>query len=200
MPGFQPQVLVTDERERPLVSVDIHCIERATGRVLMKSTTNNEGVAAFNYIDDRAEVQYRAMNFRPSAENGNVRIKLLPKTTQDDVPPPLAVQTPGDGEALDPQTWLVFRTRPQSIAAETRSGVITIERRDSDDEPITLNDLVVYLYSTSSGGIFEIDDGLGGYTTVTTVTIPDGESTASFYYTDDTAGNPVLTASTEELL
>lgn len=196
----QAKVLVTDERERPLSNVEVHCLERGSGRILQRAITGTSGIALFANMADNVPYQFRAMNYRPGGKGGNVRIKELPKTSQDDVVPP-AVIPPDDGEEEDVTVpYLVFLSRPQSIEADTRSTLMTIERRDIEDTPLTVGDLTVYLYSTSPGAIFEIDDGFGGFTTVTSVTILSGNSTATFYYTDDTAGNPVLTASTEVLL
>lgn len=191
MATYQPRILVTNERERPLVGVDVHCIERGSDHILMRATTDNQGVATFSNIAEHVEVQFRAMNFRPSANNGNVRLKLLPRTSQDDSIAPTAVTTPEDVDDVIEPIRLVITTPPREIAADTPTATMTVQRRDRDDNPLIDGDLTVYLYSSSATGTFQISN---------TLVIPDGASTVSFTYTDSVPGTHVIKGSTEVLV
>jgi signal transduction histidine kinase len=90
---------------------------------------------------------------------------------------------------------LAFITAPQTITPAASSAKITVEAQKSDGSPaIQGHDLTVAL-SSNSGGMY-------GFTAtadpnaaaITTVTIPAGSSSASFYYHDTQTGTHTLQA------
>ncbi len=97
-----------------------------------------------------------------------------------------------------PPTKLVFLTGPLSGPASNRAtlGPVTVQEQTAGSQATTLP-LTVTLASTSNGAIFSLTQN--GSTPVTTVTIPAGSSTATFYYGDTKAGSPRITASSGAL-
>jgi hypothetical protein len=93
-------------------------------------------------------------------------------------------------------TKLVFTTGPQTAQVTQLTGTITVQRQDTGDNPTTSGAIVVGLSSTSGGGLFR---DTADNTTITSVQIPDGSSSASFKYRDANAGSPVITASSGSL-
>ena len=91
-----------------------------------------------------------------------------------------------------PATRLQFTTAAQSIPVGTISGTMTVQRQDQFGNPNTADaSVTVNLSSTSGTGVFR---DTGNTTTITSVTINTGSSTASFKYYDATFGTPTLTA------
>ena len=79
----------------------------------------------------------------------------------------------------------------QTSAANQTSTLITVRLQDAYG-PIT-SGATIGLTSNSTTGKFYSD--AAGTTQITSLAIPAGSSTASFYFKDTTAGNPTLTAS-----
>ena len=89
-------------------------------------------------------------------------------------------------------------TAPQNLPAGQISNVITVQRQDSNSNPVTTGAITVDLATTATtSGAFYSDSG--GVTAITTIDIVDGSSSASFYYKDTVAGSPMLTASSGSL-
>jgi hypothetical protein len=92
---------------------------------------------------------------------------------------------------------LVFTTEPFSDTASSgpTDGPVTVELENTDGTPVDAGSggLTVDLASSSTG-TYEFAATSGG-TSVTSVTIPSGQSSVSFYYGDELAGTPTLTAS-----
>ena len=87
---------------------------------------------------------------------------------------------------------LVFTTAAQNIPVNTTSGTMTVQRQDQFGNPNTADaDVTVNLSSDSGTGVFR---DTGDTTTITSVTISTGSSTASFKYKDSTPNSPTLTA------
>lgn len=86
-------------------------------------------------------------------------------------------------------------TNPASIAgiasASANIGPITVERQDAYGNPVTTGSTTVTLASNSTGT--KVFAATAGGATVTTVTIPAGSASASFFYGDQKAGSPNLT-------
>jgi fibronectin type 3 domain-containing protein len=80
---------------------------------------------------------------------------------------------------------LSFSTSAQTLTAGTLSGPITVKLGG------TSGPVAVALSSTSSGGTFF--DATGS-TTVTSVSIPSGQTSVTFLYKDTVAGTPTITA------
>jgi hypothetical protein len=89
-------------------------------------------------------------------------------------------------------TKLAFTTTTQTIDAGTVSGIITLQTQDTSSNPYNVTaDTVINLTSSSANGTFYSD--AEGLNPITLVTIKAGESSASFYYKDTTAGSPTIT-------
>jgi len=93
-------------------------------------------------------------------------------------------------------TKLVFTTSPQTTTAGVLSGTITVQRQSAASAPITAGSTTVNLSSTSGAGIFR---DTGDTLNITSVTIANGTSTASFKYKDTVAGTPTITAAASGL-
>ncbi|GEM_PF-494858 len=101
-------------------------------------------------------------------------------------------------------TKLVFTTghAPSDFSPITAgnwtAGYIEVQRQDSSGNPVTSGSLTVNLSTTSPYGKGKFALAVGG-DPITSVTIPDGSSTASFYYYDESAGTWSITASASGL-
>lgn len=88
---------------------------------------------------------------------------------------------------------LVFAPGPQTFSAEQSSALITVSAVDQNGNPFEVwSDTAVNLVSTSVDGNFQDGSTLA---IVSSVTIPAGSSSATFYYLDAAAGYPTITAS-----
>jgi hypothetical protein len=90
-----------------------------------------------------------------------------------------------------------YATAPATGAAGVSSTVFTVGAHDAFGNVVTVgSNQIVYLYSSAPGGTFS-NSGSGGPFTATTVTITTGNTTADFYYKNNsTSGSPyTLTAS-----
>ena len=100
-----------------------------------------------------------------------------------------AVQQTGT-VTVERATHLVITSPAVTITAGNTSGSITVERTDEFGNPTTVGDLLLHLGSSSaSAGFRDSSDS----SDVTTVTIPNGASSATFLYTDTLAGSPTIT-------
>ncbi len=96
-------------------------------------------------------------------------------------------------------TKLVFTTSPVSgsTSAVASLGLITVQEQAANGTPTTVG-LTINLSSNSAGTpIFGTTQGASSG--VTSVTIPGGSSSASFYYGDTNVGTPTITASSTGL-
>jgi Tol biopolymer transport system component/subtilisin family serine protease len=90
-------------------------------------------------------------------------------------------------------TKLTFVTSPQTIVVGSASASITIQSQNASNNPVNAaNNMEVNLSSTSSSGRF--DTNPAGSFNINKITIPVGNSSASFYYKDTLAGTPTITA------
>ena len=107
----------------------------------------------------------------------------------------ISVQPTVNVIAPPPATKLVFTTpSPWSLYAGNWEGPLTVERQDESSNPVTIGNLTVNLSTTSPHGKGKFSLTSGG-TSITSLTIPDGSSTAQFYYYDETAGVWTINAS-----
>ena len=93
-------------------------------------------------------------------------------------------------------TQLVITTSAKTITAGTTpSSTITVQIQDASGNPVDQagSTRTVDLATTSAGGSFR---DTGDASTITSVTIPVGSSSASFLYRDTVAGSPTITVST----
>ncbi|MGH2795607.1 MAG: beta strand repeat-containing protein [Actinomycetota bacterium] len=93
-------------------------------------------------------------------------------------------------------TTLVFTTAPQTTAAGVASGLMTIQRQEANGTPWTTGAISVALSSSAATGVFR---DAGDTADITSVTIANGSSTASFRYKDTVVGAPTITASSSGL-
>jgi hypothetical protein len=78
-------------------------------------------------------------------------------------------------------------------------GPITVQLQDGSGNPVNAGAGGVTVgLSSNSAGVHEFSATSGG-SAVTSVTIPSGSSTATFYYGDETAGSPTITASAADV-
>jgi MYXO-CTERM domain-containing protein len=105
-----------------------------------------------------------------------------------------ATQTETVGpSASGPAVKIVFLTAPQTIVAGNCSAVAVVQSRDSFDNPAAVvGDASGQLTSTSSSLRFFTNSSCTLQTT--TLTIPNGASTTTFYFRDTAAGTPTITA------
>ncbi len=87
---------------------------------------------------------------------------------------------------------LVFTTTAQTIARNTTSGNITVQRRAADGTPMTTGTITVNLATSPANGTFRDQFNLFN---ITSVTIGSGASTVTFRYRPSAAGTPMLSAS-----
>ena len=92
---------------------------------------------------------------------------------------------------------LVFTTAAQTLTAGVTSGTITVQRQDAYNNPTTDAAITVNLSSGSSGAYAFRD--AADTTTLSSVTIDSGSSSASFKYNDPKAGTPTITAASSGL-
>jgi len=83
---------------------------------------------------------------------------------------------------------------PGDIAAGSRLG-FTVTRKDQFGNLITSGVTTVYLYSSSVGVNKKFYDASSGGSTITSVNILGGQSTAQFWYYDELAGSVTVTSS-----
>jgi hypothetical protein len=82
----------------------------------------------------------------------------------------------------------------QTLSAGQISSIITVQLQDAGNNPVVVtSQLELSLSTNSSAGIFYSD--AAGTSKTSTITIPAGQSSTSFYYKDTTAGTPAIVVS-----
>jgi hypothetical protein len=90
---------------------------------------------------------------------------------------------------------ITFTTNVQTIKAGSPSNVITIQSQDNSGNPMDVSsNSTVSLISTSSTGKFDINARGTFDGTASSIIIPAGSNSSSFYYMDTIAGNYSITA------
>ncbi|MGA2838500.1 MAG: hypothetical protein ABSF84_18115, partial [Acidimicrobiales bacterium] len=102
--------------------------------------------------------------------------------------------TQGETITAGAASKLVFTTSPVTgthhrFGDTATAGPITVQEQDAYGN-VSTSAITVNLSSSSGGGIFA---ATSGGTTVTSINITAGNSTATFYYGDTVAGSPVIT-------
>lgn len=94
---------------------------------------------------------------------------------------------------------LAFTTNQQTLEVNTCSAITTVEVRDSSNNPspVTSNTTVNLTASPSGNITFYTNADCTG--PVTSIAIPSGQSSGSFYFKDTTAENVTITASNASL-
>ena len=93
-------------------------------------------------------------------------------------------------------TKLVFTSSAQTAGAGTSTGLITVQRQDASSVATTVGSRTVTLSSNAGTGTFR---NAADSAVITTVTIPDGQSSVTLRYRDTAAGTPLITASSGTL-
>ena len=94
-----------------------------------------------------------------------------------------------------PASVLVITSTPLDLTAGSRGGPITVQLEDAFSNPGATSTAAqtISLSTTSPAGAFYAR--FAGGSAITSVTIASGASSATFYYSDTTAGTPTVTAS-----
>jgi len=88
---------------------------------------------------------------------------------------------------------IVFTTPPQTLTAGVASAVVAVQIQDNLGNPVKVaSDTKITLTSTSTAGKFSLSPS--PWRDINTVTIVAKTSSASFYYSDASAGRPTITA------
>jgi len=82
---------------------------------------------------------------------------------------------------------------PGAITAGARAAY-TVTRKDAFGNPVTIGTTIVNLSSSSTGVNKKFYDAASGGNIITSVTVPNGSSTANFWYYDELAGTWTITA------
>lgn len=104
----------------------------------------------------------------------------------------LGTESPKSTQATVGTTRLVFTTPARSTIAGVTTGTLTVERQDVNGIATTVGGFNVNLATTSVTGTFR---NSGDTTTITSISIPNGVSAATFRYRDTVSGTATLTAS-----
>ena len=98
-------------------------------------------------------------------------------------------------EAQTAASVLAISSAPQTIFEGDVSGPITIETRDAGGNPApSASDVIVTLSSSSATGVFDTTAGGAFDGTVTSVTVPAGQTSATVFYRDNLVGTATITA------
>jgi hypothetical protein len=92
-----------------------------------------------------------------------------------------------------PAYQIVFTSVPTTLKAGNVSSLITIQIRDSFNQPVKVTNKTIITLTSSSGGAFATNGN--GSPVIITVTINPGTSTASFYYKNGSVGAATITVS-----
>ena len=117
----------------------------------------------------------------------------------------------GTGFSSTPATVTVTPATAAKIAFTSNSltgaasnsptvGAITVQEQDAFGDAFPTTTPVTVALSSNSTGTNEFAAGSNGTPIITSVTIPAGSSSASFYYGDTKAGTPTLTATASGLV
>ena len=88
---------------------------------------------------------------------------------------------------------LVFTTPAQTLYTGFPSDIVTVELQDASNNPVNVvSNTTVQLTTSSATGTFS--GNRDSWVNITSVTIPAGTHAVSFYYKDNTAGSPTITA------
>jgi hypothetical protein len=88
---------------------------------------------------------------------------------------------------------LVFTSSVQTLAAGVTSGTITVQRKDAYNNPNISDESLTVNLSSGSSGAYAFRDAADS-STISSVSIASGSSSASFKYNDPKAGTPTITA------
>ena len=147
--------------------------------------TGYAGTVVFTSSDPQASFATTSYTFNPAIDAGSHTFNATLKTagTQSLVALDLVdglIATQAGGVTVTPAaaSQLVFTTGPQTLTAGVISGTITVQEEDQFGNVSTTAETVNLSTSNPGTGLFK--DNATGLTTITSVTIPAGSSTASF--------------------
>ncbi|HEY8207567.1 MAG TPA: hypothetical protein VIG99_08805 [Myxococcaceae bacterium] len=107
--------------------------------------------------------------------------------------------TQGETVTAGPAAALAFSTPPQALAVATCSSIATVQTQDILGNPSTVGATTAVGLSASPISIFGFYSDPGCTTSISSVTIPAGGSSASFYFMGSTVGSRTVTASSGAL-
>jgi hypothetical protein len=145
--------------------------------------------ASFYYMDTAVGTPILTISDQTPLDIPDVGITNATKTiTVNDMPP----------------SQLAFTTSAQTVTSGAISGIITVQARKADNNPaILVSSLVVQLAASRTSGrtgtakfVATADVNAAA---ITSVTIPAGSSSASYYYTDNGYGGRTITAASGAL-
>ena len=170
-----------------------------TGSTTVNMASNSTGTAAFAATSGGASITSVTIPAGQSSASffyGDTKLGS-PAITASAVGLSSAPQTEGISAANAAK--LAITTAPVSgVASATANiGPITVERRDTFNNPVTGGSTIVNLSSNTAGtAIFAATSGGAG---ITQVTIPNGVSTTTFHYGDTKPGTSTVTAASSGL-
>jgi len=102
----------------------------------------------------------------------------------------------GCGSGKKTISQIVFTTSGRTITTGAVSSSMAIQTQDTKGNALNVGgNTAISLASTSSAGKFDTSASGAFDGSITSVTIPKGDSSVSFYYKDTAAGTPTITAS-----
>ncbi len=151
-----------------------------TGNIISSVTIGDgQSSANFWYYDELPGTWSITASDNASAPDGNIGINDAVDSHQV-IPGPVAIFT---------------LNHPGVMTVGTRLGY-TVTRTDQFNTPVTSGVTPVYLYSNSTGSSSPtFYDAATAGNTITSISIPDGQSSISFWYSDQNPGTWTVTAS-----
>ena len=176
----QPEVAVEDASNNIVTSDFSSVTLQASGGT---GTLSNTCFGAETY----GIVQFSGCSF---SKAGTYSVQAVDGTLTPTTPPASVQVIPA------PAAKLVFTSAPLSATASSSAGsAVTVTEEDALGNLTTAAETVTL--GTSSGGpsVFSATKNGAALSAPPTVTIPGGQSAVTFYYGDQVAGSPTLTAS-----
>ena len=180
----------------------------ATSNIIASTTANrfwtisNSGVsfgsydATFNFVPADVDAGANTANFVLAKFASGVWLQPnLGAVTSSSVSA-TGITSFGDfqvGEMNAPVTQFILNN-PGDMNVSTRLGY-TVNRKDQLNNAVTFGTTTVYLYSSSNSATKKFYDAATNGNIITSIEIPNGQSSVNFWYYDETAGTYTITTS-----
>ncbi len=180
----------------------------------VNGTTDNPVVVTIQAekADNSIDTTYQqdvTLNTTGSATGGglvNIVNGVGTKSISDTVAETITLSlTDSQGTGLDVSSTQQLAFAPGAVASYSLNDVVnvpagsraayTVSRSDQYNNPVTGGTSTVYLYSSSSGSTGKFYDSAADGNLITSINIVNGQSTANFWYYDETSGTYTITAS-----
>ena len=172
-----------DQYNNPTTTAEtVNLSTSASGTGVFKNTAGNSTITSVSIPAGQNSVSFTYLDTHagtPTITASDAGGILTSATQQETVNPTLASK-------------LVFTTVAQTLTAGVLSTTITVQEQDQYNNPTTTAETVNLSTSASGTGVFK---NLAGSSTITSVSIPAGQNSATFTYLDTHAGTPTITAS-----